>query len=213
MMWRHTRSTRTDTLFPYTTLFRSVREPPHPSRRPRSEAGPGHGRRPGRSGVKTSTRVRIALVGVLCTLTATSLVGHGDRSAQAQDAPVARELGGYQGRASASGMHLFYTPEGLLPVPSLIDIGAPNSLATIASGPSTFARASTADPGDLLANPDALLALVSSEYPQGLIPAYPYRASATSGFGAPIKESNPRSAEHTSELQSIMRNTSAVFCL
>src|SRR3546814_4504150 len=59
------------------------------------------------------------------------------------------------------------------------------------SGPSTFARASTADPGDLLANPDALLTLVSSEYPQGLIPAYPYRASATSGFGAPTQESNP----------------------
>src|SRR3546814_4233412 len=92
MMWRHTRSTRTDTLFPYTTLFRSVREPPHPSRRPRSEAGPGHGRRPGRSVVKTSTRVRIALVGVLCTLTATSLVGHGDRSAQARSEEHTSEL-------------------------------------------------------------------------------------------------------------------------
>src|SRR3546814_2584282 len=87
--------------------------------------------------------------------------------------------------------HLFYTPEGRLPGPSLSDIGAPNSIATSDSGPSTFARASTADPGDLLANPDALLALVSSEYPQGLIPAYPYRASATSGFGAPTQESNP----------------------
>ena len=47
------------------------------------------------------------------------------------------------------------------------------------------------DPGDLLANPDALLTLAISGYPSGTFPAYPYRISANSGFGEPSAESSP----------------------
>lgn len=100
-------------------------------------------------------------------------------------------LAGYQGRAAASGLHAFYNPEGLLPVGSLVDVGAPDALATVASGPTTFARASIADPGDILANPDAVLALADPSYPTGSVPPYPYRVSATSGAGEPRAESNP----------------------
>src|SRR3546814_1503173 len=53
MIRRPPRSTRTDTLFPYTTLFRSgrrtssgARMPPMPHRPPRAEIGTGAGRRP-----------------------------------------------------------------------------------------------------------------------------------------------------------------------
>src|SRR3546814_7517890 len=50
MIRRPTRSTRTDTLFPYTTLFRSAgatpaaAPPPRPCVAPRSAGGPGAGR-------------------------------------------------------------------------------------------------------------------------------------------------------------------------
>jgi hypothetical protein len=100
-------------------------------------------------------------------------------------------LGGYQGTAAGSGLQVDYTPQGLLPLPSLIDIGSPDAVATISSGPSTFAQSSVLDPGDLLYNPDALLTLFSSSYPSGTLPAYPYRVSANSGFGEPAAESNP----------------------
>jgi hypothetical protein len=84
-----------------------------------------------------------------------------------------------------------YKPENLLPIASPIDLSSPDALATIASGPSTFARASVADPGDLLANPDALLTLFSADYQQGTIPPYPFRVAASSGVGEPSAESNP----------------------
>ena len=109
--------------------------------------------------------------------------------AQAQTAP---SLAGLQGRALASGVAVAYKPENLLPIASPVDLSAPDALATIASGPSTFARASVADPGDLLANPDALLALAGLPgYQPGTIPAYPFRISASSGVGQPTAESNP----------------------
>jgi len=100
-------------------------------------------------------------------------------------------LGGYSGSAAASGLHALYNPENVLPIPPPVDLGSPDALATIASGPATFARAGVVDPGDLLANPDALLALFSSSYPAGTLPAYPYRITASSGAGAPDAESNP----------------------
>src|SRR3546814_2954488 len=46
MRRRPPRSTRTDTLFPYTTLFRSAHQRPH--RRPRSPGAPGAAPRAGR---------------------------------------------------------------------------------------------------------------------------------------------------------------------
>lgn len=109
----------------------------------------------------------------------------------AADAQTGGGLAGIQGRASASGIHALYAPEGLLPVNPLVDIGAPDALATIASGPSTFARASVLDPGDIIANPGAVLAQFSPDIPAGLFPVYPYRVSASSGVGEPSAESNP----------------------
>jgi hypothetical protein len=110
--------------------------------------------------------------------------------AQTESAPKST-LAGVQGRALASGVAVAYKPENLLPIASPIDLSSPDALATIASGPSTFARASTVDPGDLLANPDALLTLFSADWPQGTIPPYPFRVSASSGVGQPSAESNP----------------------
>lgn len=110
--------------------------------------------------------------------------------AQTESAPKST-LAGVQGRALASGVAVAYRPENLLPIASPIDLSSPDALATIASGPSTFARASAADPGDLLANPDALLTLFSADYQQGTIPPYPFRVSASSGVGEPSAESNP----------------------
>jgi hypothetical protein len=110
--------------------------------------------------------------------------------AQTETAPKST-LAGVQGRALASGVAVAYKPENLLPIASPIDLSSPDALATIASGPSTFARASVADPGDLLANPDALLTLFSADYQQGTIPPYPFRVSASSGVGKPSDESNP----------------------
>ncbi len=108
-------------------------------------------------------------------------------TAQAQG----KVLGGFRGSASASGVHVFYEPRGLLPLAAPVDFGAPDALATIATGPSTFARAGVADPGDLLANPDAVLTLLSADYPSGTVPPWPYRISASSSVGAPTAESNP----------------------
>jgi len=126
---------------------------------------------------------------VLGLLVAGSLLGPA-ASSDAQDAPPTT-LGGFQGTAAASGVHVFYNPEGLLPLPPPVDVGAPDALSTIASGPQTYARSSVLDPGDLLANPDAILAVASAAYPAGTLPAYPFRISAQSGFGAPVAESNP----------------------
>jgi hypothetical protein len=129
---------------------------------------------------------------VLAVLIAASafLGGPTPRAAQAQTEPVST-LAGVQGRALASGVSVAYKPENLLPIASPIDLSSPDALATIASGPSTFARASVADPGDLLANPDALLTLASADWQQGTIPPYPFRVSASSGVGQPSAESNP----------------------
>lgn len=135
-----------------------------------------------------SRRSAVAALRVACGLVvASTLLGPGP--ARAQDTPPT--LGGFTGSAAASGLHARYMPEGLLPTGPPVDLGAPDALATVASGPATFARASVLDPGDLLANPDALLALANSDYEAGTIPAYPYRISASSGVGEPAAESNP----------------------
>ncbi len=109
--------------------------------------------------------------------------------ADAQDA-AAPTLGGYSGIGQADGLHALYNPAGLLPIAAPIDFGAPDAYVTIASGPATFARASAADPGDLLANPGALLANGLPGYRPGTVPAYPYRAVASSGTN-PAAESSP----------------------
>jgi hypothetical protein len=101
------------------------------------------------------------------------------------------KLGGYQGTSQGDGLHAFYNPAGVLPISPPIDAGVPDAYATIASGPATFARASAADPGDLLANPDALLSQgAPPPYKPGTVPAYPYRAKASSGTG-PSDDSSP----------------------
>jgi hypothetical protein len=111
--------------------------------------------------------------------------------AQAQYRSSTSTIGGFEGSAEASGLLVVYNPEGVLPIPPPVDLSSPDVLTTIASGPSTFARASMADPGDLLANPDALLSAGSEDYPSGAIPPYPYRISASSGTGAPTAKSTP----------------------
>jgi hypothetical protein len=135
-----------------------------------------------------AVRVLVALVlaGVL----------FGAAPGRAQDDGGAPSLAGYQGTAQADGLHALYNPSGILPIPPPVDLGAPDALATIASGPATFARASVLDPGDLLANPGALLAQASTAYKSGTIPPYPFRVSATSGVGAPTAESNPAPGLH-----------------
>ena len=106
----------------------------------------------------------------------------------APSTPSGAGFGGFEGSAIASGLHVRYNAGDILPIPPPVDLGTPDALATIASGPSTFARASVADPGDLLANPEAFLALASADYPVGTLPAYPYRVSAASGVGQPVAE-------------------------
>ena len=139
--------------------------------------------------VATGIRVGLGLV------VASTLLG-ADAPVKAQTAPAAPVLGGFTGSAGSSALHVEYNPKGLLPTGSVLDLNAPDALATIASGPSTFARAGVADPGDLLANPDALLAQASSDYPQGLIPPWPFRITAGSGTGAPEAESSPAPGLH-----------------
>lgn len=138
-----------------------------------------------------TSAVRVARV-VLGLVVAATLVDAGRAPASAQTA----SLGGYQGRAAASGIHVLYAPEGLLPTSPPGDLGIPDALATIASGPVTFARAAVADPGDLLANPDALLALADSSWEPGTIPPYPYRVTASSGVGEPEAASSPAPGLH-----------------
>ena len=133
--------------------------------------------------VTTAARVAMALVA------GATLVRSG--SADAQDAAPVSTIGGFEGTAAASGVRVVYNPEGILPIPPPIDLSIPDALATIASGPSTFARASVADPGDLLSNPDALLTQGSPDYPAGAIPPYPFRISASSGSGAPTATLTP----------------------
>ena len=99
-------------------------------------------------------------------------------------------LGGFRGSAASSGLHVTYNPKGLLPTGAPVDLGSPDALATISSGPVTFARAAIADPGDLLANPDALLSQANTSYPSGTIPSWPLRITASSSIGEPVAEQN-----------------------
>lgn len=115
---------------------------------------------------------------------------------EATPPPPPTTLGGFQGTAASSGIYVTYNPEGLLPVGPIIGVGAPDALATVTSGPTTFARAATVDPGDIVANPDAVLTLADPNYPQGTLPPYPYRVAATSGFGEPTAESSPAPGLH-----------------
>ena len=111
--------------------------------------------------------------------------------ADAQVRAQASDLGGIRGSAASSGLHVVYAPKGLLPTGPPVDLGSPDTLATITTGPVTFARAGIAYPGDLLANPDALLSQASAKYPTGTIPAWPFRITASSAVGEPVVEQNP----------------------
>lgn len=109
-------------------------------------------------------------------------------------------LVGFQGTASTSGVHAFYNPEGLLPTAPPVDIGIPDALATISSGPATFARASVADPGDLLANPEALLTQASPDYPGGTVPEYPYRTTTPAALAPGVLSLGTVASEATTRL-------------
>jgi len=131
--------------------------------------------------VRVPWRVGLGLVAAATLLPAGAFPGKAKASSPT--------LGGYTGSAAASGLHVFYNPEGLLPVAAPVDVGIPDALATITTGPSTFARASVADPGDLLVNPDALITLGFAQWKPGTLPPYPYRVNATSGSKTPTGES------------------------
>ena len=118
----------------------------------------------------------------LACIAAGTLLGAGDVAAQTTPTAGAARLGGLQGTAAASGVHAFYNPEGALPLAAPVDAGVPDTLATITSGPTTYARASAADPGDLLANPNALFSQGGADIG---FPPYPYRVEASSGVGEP----------------------------
>jgi hypothetical protein len=137
------------------------------------------------SGLRTAWRAGLGLVAA-ATLLGT---GPGARPADAQAPAPTRTLVGIQGSAAATVLRAMYNPEGLLPVGTILELGIPDALATISSGPTTFARAAAADPGDLLANPDALLQ-ASGQAP-GTLPAWPFRISATSSVGEPTAELSP----------------------
>jgi hypothetical protein len=134
---------------------------------------------------RTAWRAGLGLLAAATLLGA----GPGARPADAQAPPPARTLVGIQGSAAATVLRAMYNPEGLLPLGTILELGIPDALATISSGPATFARAAAADPGDLLANPDALLQ-ASGQAP-GTLPAWPFRVSASSGVGAPTAELSP----------------------
>lgn len=138
-------------------------------------------------------RGRTLAVAVLVLVASSTLIS-GSVQAQVADGPG--PLGGYDGQAHSSGLHVFYNPSGLLPTAAPVDAGSPDALATISSGPATFGRASVADPGDLLVNPDALLTQADPDYPEGTFPEYPFRISATSTFGEPVAESRPAPGFH-----------------
>lgn len=140
------------------------------------------------SGRRLANVLRIALA----LAAGSALLQAGPTAAQSAGPP----LSGIQGRAAASGIRALYEPEGLLPVSPLVEIGAPDALATIASGPATFARASVLDPGDIIANPAAILSQLDPNFPTDLLLPYPYRVTASSGLGVPTAESNPAPGLH-----------------
>lgn len=135
-------------------------------------------------------RARSIALSALGMLAASTLLP-GPIHAQTDTGSTPSALGGYDGSAHSSGLHVFYNPEGLLPTAAVLDVGSPDALATITSGPVTFARASVADPGDLLANPDALFTQADPRYPEGTFPEYPFRISANSTIGESHAESRP----------------------
>ena len=63
-------------------------------------------------------RVARALLGLFAAATLVH-----SSSASAADSP---SLGGYSASASSSGLHAFYNPEGVLPLPPPVDIGSPD---------------------------------------------------------------------------------------
>lgn len=133
-------------------------------------------------------RLGVARRAVACAVVLTGALSWSGAAA-AQVAPRAT-LGGLRGSAAASGLHAVYLPKGLLPTGAPLDFGSPDALATISSGPVSFARAGIADPGDLLANPDALFSQFNSSYPSGTIPSWPLRITASSSLGEPVAEQN-----------------------
>lgn len=132
--------------------------------------------------------VQFVVVALLVTMVVPAGFGASDAAAQTGG----DQLVGIQGTARASGIYANYNLGNVLPIASPVDSSAPDSLATISAGPSTFARAGVYDPGDLLASPDTLAQLGGFPgYEPGTIPDYPYRIQATSGFGDSAVESNP----------------------
>ncbi|MEX2293875.1 MAG: choice-of-anchor P family protein [Acidimicrobiales bacterium] len=141
--------------------------------------------------MSSKARLTLTALRVVLALVVAGSAANVVRPPVADATPAASSLGGYNGTAAASGLHLLYNPEGLLPIGAPVDVGAPDALATIGTGPATFARASVFDPGDVLYNPDFMLSQIAAGWPQGTIPKFPYRVMASSGSEVPRAESSP----------------------
>jgi hypothetical protein len=109
--------------------------------------------------------------------------------ARADDAST---LGGFTLLARANPLQFTYDSPGLLPVSPIVQLSAPESLATLNSGPTGFARSSIAFPGPLLADLGSALKQEGAEcqLPFNLQP-YPVRAEAFFPQGPADAEDDP----------------------
>ncbi len=96
-------------------------------------------------------------------------------------------LGGYTIDSRATGLRVGYDVPGSLPIGPLVDAGAPEAQARLATGPVGNAMSSLAYPGSLLLGLGSLLAASGQEPPAGL-PDYPILVEASSS--GPTEVSN-----------------------
>src|SRR5690554_1785801 len=102
--------------------------------------------------------VQLVVVGVLLAMMLPASLNTTKAEAQTGD-----RLIGIQGTARAFGAMAHYNLGAVLPIASPVNASLPDSVATIASGPATYARSTVLNPGDLLANPDAVLSNLSPD--------------------------------------------------
>src|SRR3546814_7162012 len=119
MIRRPPRSTRTDTLFPYTTLFRSLRQSPalrrHASPDRVHRHGNGHGVRPARSEEHTSelqSLMRISYAVFCLKQTNGLVVHHTNQPEDALDKSLRVEVGHDVEREHRSGMAIEMEVDG-----------------------------------------------------------------------------------------------------
>ena len=123
-------------------------------------------RRPRRSIV-----VRAALAGLVLAAYA---AGSG-RPVDAQESDPLSAFGGFQLASRGNGLLFTYDIKNVLPVSPVFQAGLPEAQATLSAGPSSYALASLAWPGPLVADLGRAVAQGGQDVP---IPPYPVRAEA-----------------------------------